>query len=183
MQGEGGATRGRPRACRRPRRLRWGKRGLCDQEDLKVLADRVAELAAAEARRLVHTAAEIAESGQSGEAGVLEAIERAAQQAAAQIGLAAVAGVIDWAGRRTPARAPCPHGEHSARLVARRTKTIRTLLGALEIARGYYHCAACRGGFAPLDARLGVVSTSLSPGLARACALAGAEMELVKSSV
>lgn len=128
---------------------------------------------------MVHTAAGLAERG---EAGVLEAIERAAQQTAAQIGLAAVAGVVDWAGQHTPARTPCPAGEHEthARLVARRTKTVRTLLGSLEITRGYYHCGVCRHGFAPLDARLGVAGTSLSPGLARAGALAGAEMPYAK---
>ena len=59
-----------------------------------MLADRVAELAAEEARRLVHTAARLV---QRGEEGVLEAIERAAQHSAARIGLAAVAGVVDWA--------------------------------------------------------------------------------------
>jgi hypothetical protein len=42
--------------------------------------------------------------------------------------------------------------------------------------RGYYHCGFCKHGFAPLDDRLGTAGTSLSPGLARACALAGAEM-------
>ncbi|HEX5877809.1 MAG TPA: ISKra4 family transposase [Actinomycetota bacterium] len=119
----------------------------------------------------------------------MEAIERAAQQSAAQIGLAAVAGVVDWAGAHTPARTCCPDADpdtdsgagHAVRLVARRTKTVRTLLGGLEVARGYYHCGTCRHGFAPLDARLGITGTSLSPGLARACALAGAEMPYDKS--
>lgn len=147
------------------------------------MADRVAELAAREARRLVHAAAEIARDGADG---VLEAIERAAQQTAAQIGLAAVAGVVDWAGAHSPAQTRCPgpdHGAggHRARLVARRTKTVRTLLGSIEVTRGYYHCRACKHGFAPLDVRLGVTGTSLSPGLARACALAGAEMPYDKS--
>jgi hypothetical protein len=118
----------------------------------------------------------------------LEAIERAAQAAAAQIGLAALAGVVDWAGTHTPARADCPDPAHTgpdasraARLVARRPKTVRTLLGSIATTRGYYHCPTCRQGFAPLDDRLGVAGTSLSPGLARACALAGAEMPYDKS--
>ena len=126
----------------------------------------------------MHTAAGLA---QHGDQGVLEAIERAAQQSAAQIGLAAVAGIVGWAGAHAPAGTGCPDGGHAARLVARRTKTVRTLLGSLEVDRGYYHCAACRLGFAPLDARLGITGTSLSPGLARACALAGAEMPYDKS--
>jgi hypothetical protein len=113
--------------------------------------------------------------------GVLEAIERAAQAAAAQIGLAALAGVLDWAGTHTPARAGCPDAGHGARLVARRTTTVRTLLGSIQTTRGYYHCATCKQGFAPLDDRLGVAGTSLSPGLRRACALAGAEMPYDKS--
>lgn len=132
----------------------------------------------------------------SGTDSVLEAIERAAQQTAAQIGLAAVTGIVDWAGRHTPPRVTCPHpcsshggsdgkcggedGEHPARLVERRARTVRTLLGSIEVTRGYYHCRGCKHGFAPLDARLGVVETSLSPGLARAAALAGAEMPYEK---
>lgn len=131
----------------------------------------------------MHTAAGLVQHGPDG--GVLEAIERAAQKSAAQIGLAAVAGIVDWAAQDTPARTQCPqaHGGtgHRARLVARRTKTVRTLLGAIEVARGYYHCGTCKHGFAPLDTQLGVSGTSLSPGLARACALAGAEMPYAKS--
>ena len=135
----------------------------------------------------MHTAAGLATHGEDG---VLEAIERAAQHSAARIGLAAVAGVVDWAAAPTPARTCCPgpsadvevaEAGHLARLVARRTKTVRTLLGSIEVTRGYYHCPTCRHGFAPLDARLGVTGTSLSPGLARACALAGAEMPYDKS--
>ncbi|MGM0386122.1 MAG: ISKra4 family transposase [Actinomycetota bacterium] len=125
----------------------------------------------------MHTAAGLAEHG---DRGVLEAIERAAQHSAAAIGLAAVAGVVDWAGSHTPARAACPEAGHPARLVARRTRTVRTLLGSLQVRRGYYHCATCQAGFAPLDAHLGITATTLSPGLARACALAGAEMPYAK---
>ncbi|QGH69210.1 ISKra4 family transposase [Pseudactinotalea sp. HY158] len=179
VQGAGEATRATWE--RRPRWLWRGKRGAWDRdglaESLSALAEGVAELAAAEARRLVLATAELAEHG---EASVLEAIERAAQQSAATIGLAAVAGIMDWAGQHSPARMSCPDGEHAARLVARRTKTIRTLLGSVEITRGYYHCGACRAGFAPLDTRLGVQGTGLSPGLARACALAGSEMPYAK---
>ena len=165
-----------------------------------MLADRVAALAAEEARRLVHTAAGIIDHdpaqsddparsddhARSDDRGVLAAIERAAQQTAAQIGLAVVAGVVDWAGTHASARTSCPHPDHAdpgraARLVARRTKTVRTLLGTMEVSRGYYHCQACKRGFAPLDDRLGIVGTSLSPGLARAAALAGAEMPYATS--
>ena len=148
-----------------------------------MLADRVAALAAEEARRLVGTAAGLLTGSDHG---VLAAIERAAQQSAARIGLAVVAGAVDWAGQHSPARAACPHPDHpdpgsAGRLVGRRVKTIKTLLGSLEMTRGYYHCRVCRHGYAPLDAQLGVTGTSLSPGLVRAAALAGAEMPYATS--
>lgn len=134
-------------------------------------------MAAVEARRLVHAAADlVVRAERHGENGVLEAIERAAQRTAATVGLAAVTGVLDWAGAEAPARTPCPDAGHPARLVARRAKTVRTLLGGVETTRGYYHCGPCKQGFAPLDDLLGTAGTSLSPGLARACAVAGAEM-------
>ena len=122
-----------------------------------------------------------AEFARTGAQGVLEAIERAAQKSAATIGLAAMTGVVSWAAENTPTRTRCPTGGHGARLVARRPKTVRTLLGAIEMTRGYYHCGICQAGFAPLDTNLGVEHTSLSPALARAAALAGAEMPYAKS--
>jgi hypothetical protein len=66
----------------------------------------------------VHTAAGLL---QRGEDGVLEAIERAAQQTAAQIGLAAVAGIVDWAGAhpRPEAAAPAPVTVGTPRSTAR----------------------------------------------------------------
>jgi hypothetical protein len=64
-------------------------------------------------------------------------------------------------------------GHPLARLVARRTKTVRTLLGSIEVTRGYYHCGVCKHGFAPPDDRLGITGTSLSPGLGRAGVRAG----------
>lgn len=170
-----------------------------------MLAEEIAGFAAEEVRRLVHAAAALAGHGeQDGSVGVLAAIERAVQRSAAQIGLAALAGVLDWAGTHTPARVPCPGtghldpedsgspgaattdspstgAGHDARLVARRTRTVRTLVGSVEISRGYYHCGTCRRGFAPVDTRLGIDGTGLSPGLVRACALAGAEMPYDKS--
>lgn len=150
---------------------------------MSVLAEQIGAAAAEEARRLVHAAAALLDADGPGEGvGVLEAIERAAQASAAQIGLAVITGVLDAAGAHSPPRVPCPvDAGHDARLVARRPRTVRTLLGPVELVRGYYHCRACRHGFAPLDTRLGVTGASLSPGLARACALAGAEMPYGKS--
>jgi hypothetical protein len=67
-------------------------------------------------------------------------------------------------GYRGP-RAPCCRG-HEAGFVSYRDKVIDTALGPVTVTRAWYHCAACRHGFAPRDAELGVEGNSLSPGLA-----------------
>lgn len=55
---------------------------------------------------------------------------------------------------------------HEAEFVSYRDKVIDTALGPVTITRAWYHCAACKHGFAPRDAELGVAGQSLSPGLA-----------------
>jgi hypothetical protein len=67
-------------------------------------------------------------------------------------------------GHRGP-RVPCGRG-HEAGFVSYRDKVIDTVLGPVTITRAWYHCAACKRGFAPRDAELGVDGASLSPGLA-----------------
>ncbi|MGH3236776.1 MAG: ISKra4 family transposase [Streptosporangiaceae bacterium] len=61
-------------------------------------------------------------------------------------------------------RVPCGNG-HEAEFISYRDKTIDTALGPVTLTRAWYHCAACKHGFAPRDAGLGVAGTSLSPGL------------------
>jgi hypothetical protein len=67
-------------------------------------------------------------------------------------------------GYRGP-RAACGNG-HEAEFVAYRDKVIDTVLGPVTLSRAWYHCEACRHGFAPRDIELGVAGASLSPGLA-----------------
>ena len=66
-------------------------------------------------------------------------------------------------GHRGP-RVPCGNG-HEAEFISCRDKTIDTVLGPVTLTRAWYHCEACKHGFAPRDAELGVAGTSLSPGL------------------
>ena len=61
-----------------------------------------------------------------------------------------------------------------ARYIDRRPKTFTSVLGRLTLARAYYHCAACDAGFCPRDRALGLVDTSLSPGVLRMVGLVGA---------
>jgi hypothetical protein len=62
-------------------------------------------------------------------------------------------------------RVRCGSG-HDAEFIAYRDKVIDTVLGPVTLTRAWYHCAACKHGFAPRDAELGVTGASLSPGLA-----------------
>jgi len=61
-------------------------------------------------------------------------------------------------------RVPCGQG-HEAEFAAYRDKVIDTVLGPVTLTRAWYHCAACKHGFAPRDAELGVAGQSMSPGL------------------
>ena len=48
----------------------------------------------------------------------------------------------------------CPHCHEPARFVEYRRKGFVSLLGELQLARGYYHCRACKQGTVPWDATL-----------------------------
>ena len=67
-------------------------------------------------------------------------------------------------GYRGP-RVPCGRG-HQAEFVSYRDKVIDTVLGPVAVTRAWYHCEACKHGFAPRDAGLGVAGEGMSPGLA-----------------
>jgi hypothetical protein len=62
----------------------------------------------------------------------------------------------------------------AARYAGRRPKTFATVLGDMTLERAYYHCDACAGGFCPRDHALGLVGSSLSPGVLRMVGLVGA---------
>jgi hypothetical protein len=83
-------------------------------------------------------------------------------------------------GYRGP-RADCGQG-HDAEFVAYRDKIIDTVLGPVTLTRAWYHCAACRHGFAPRDAELGVAGQSMSPGLAAMTDLTAADGPFAKAS-
>jgi len=75
----------------------------------------------------------------------------------------------DHAGPRLPCR--CGATAHYA---GRKGKTLLTALGAMQLERAYYHCAACRRGFCPRDRALGVEGASLSPAVTRMVGTAAA---------
>jgi hypothetical protein len=83
-------------------------------------------------------------------------------------------------GYRGP-RVDCGAG-HLAEFVAYRDKVVDTVLGPVTLTRAWYHCAACKHGFAPRDAELGVAGQSMSPGLAAMTDLAAADGPFAKAS-
>jgi len=112
--------------------------------------------------------------------GVLEDAMRAALASAGSAMLQAVLDEQDdgYAGPR----AACGCGEPAV-YAGSRPKTVTTVLGAVRITRAWYHCTACKGGFAPRDAALGLpASGALSPGLAEMTALAGAEVSFTRAA-
>jgi hypothetical protein len=78
-------------------------------------------------------------------------------------------------------RVRCGNG-HEAEFIAYRDKVIDTVLGPVTLTRAWYHCAACKHGFAPRDAELDVAGMSLSPGLAAMNDIAAATGPFAKAA-
>jgi len=103
----------------------------------------------------------------------IEAAELALRAGLARLGRGVLEDLLAAdAGHRGP-RAECGSG-HQARFVSYRDKTVDTVLGPVTLTRAWYHCQACGHGLAPKDAELGVAGQTMSPGLARMSARAGA---------
>jgi hypothetical protein len=83
-------------------------------------------------------------------------------------------------GHRGP-RVDCGRG-HRAEFVSYRAKTIDTVLGPVTLRRAYYHCTACGHGVVPRDDELGVSGASLTPGLRKMIARAGAAVPFAQAA-
>jgi hypothetical protein len=70
----------------------------------------------------------------------------------------------------------CPRCGGAVRLVAGvRPRTLVGLVGEVRLDRPWYHCAACRHGYAPLDEAWGIGAGVVTPGLARVACRDGLE--------
>ena len=117
--------------------------------------------AAAEVGRLAASAATSLACGTG-----LERAELAIRAAVLELGRAVLEPLLAAGpGYRGP-RAGCAAG-HQAEFESYRDKTIDTVLGPVTLRRAWYHCSACRHGFAPRDRELGVAGDTMSPGLAK----------------
>ena len=73
-------------------------------------------------------------------------------------------------------RGACPAcGGHLQSVDQARRRTLQGLVGDYTLHRAYYQCGGCKQGHAPLDARLGLGTGSLSPGLLRVVCREGIE--------
>jgi len=76
----------------------------------------------------------------------------------------------------TEERGACPAcGGRLQSVDQARWRALQGLVGDYTLYRGYYQCGACKQGHAPLDARLGLGTGSLSPGLLRVVCREGIE--------
>jgi hypothetical protein len=85
------------------------------------------------------------------------------------------------AGHHGPA-VDCGAG-HQAQFVSYRDKTVDTVLGPVTMNRAWYHCRPCGHGLAPRDGELGVAGETMSPGLAKMSARAGAAVPFTPGAV
>jgi hypothetical protein len=111
----------------------------------------------------------------------VEAVELAVRTAVMRLGSALLGRLLATdAGHRGP-RIDCNEG-HVAEFMGYRTKTIQTVLGAVELRRAYYHCTECGRGVVPRDEDLGVAGASLSPGLRKMAARVAAHAPFAKAA-
>src|SRR5262245_38396151 len=76
----------------------------------------------------------------------------------------------------------CPHCKEAARFVGYRPKRIVSLVGDLQIERGYYHCSACGQGHFPWDDVLRLSPQRLTPAAEEVTALAGIQESFGKAA-
>jgi len=108
-------------------------------------------------------------------------VELAIRAAMTTVGASLLEGLLAAdPGYRGP-RIPCGSG-HQAGFVSYRDKTVDTVLGPVTVTRAWYHCAACGHGLAPRDTELEMAGETMSRGLAKMTARAGAAGPFAKAS-
>jgi len=61
------------------------------------------------------------------------------------------------------------------------TRHLRSLCGPLSFRRAYYHCPHCGTGTAPMDARLGLSTRDITPGVERAATLLASHLPFAET--
>jgi hypothetical protein len=100
-------------------------------------------------------------------------VELAIRTAMTQLGASLLQRLLAAETGHRGQRVGCGAG-HDAVFVGYRDRHVDTVLGRITLRRAYYHCATCMRGVVPRDDELGVTGASLSPGLRKMTARAGA---------
>ena len=103
----------------------------------------------------------------------LEAAEIAMRGSMHRAGASALRWLLSHLTEHSPT-ATCSCGQQ-ARYHDTRPKQLLTVVGPVQIERGYYVCPRCHQGQSPRDAELDVVGTESSPGVRRMMAVVGSE--------
>ena len=104
----------------------------------------------------------------------LEATEAAVREMGRRVGSELLERVMNCQAGIPRADVKCGGG-HVARFKGWRKKRIVTVVGAVNVKRGYYYCGSCGEGVMPEDTALDVDGTSFSPGVRRMMGLVGAK--------
>jgi hypothetical protein len=112
----------------------------------------------------------------------LEAVEFYVRSAMLAAGATVLEKLLEpvGAGRRSE-RLACECGE-PMESVGRRTKRLRTVLGAVRFRRSLYRCPACGATRIPGDEAVGLVGTVFSPGVRRLMARAGSRTPFAEAA-
>ncbi|HEY6385060.1 MAG TPA: hypothetical protein VIX91_05190 [Candidatus Acidoferrum sp.] len=106
----------------------------------------------------------------------MEAVETAVRSAMHQAGAATLTQLLRYdppdEDHQTVA-CSCGHSAHYKEL---RSKTVLTVVGAVEVSRPYFLCSHCSNGHCPVDMELGIAGLESSPGVRRMEAVVGSEM-------
>jgi hypothetical protein len=103
----------------------------------------------------------------------LEAVEMAMRGAMHRAGASALRWLLSQPSKEAPT-VTCSCGQQ-ARYHDTRPKQLLTVVGPVQIERGYYVCPSCHQGQSPRDAELDVLGTECSPGVRRMMAVVGSE--------
>jgi len=138
------------------------------------------QLAAEAAAEVARLAGAVAGSLAGGEG--VEAAELAIRAGLTRLGRGVLEDLLAADAGHRGQRVDCGAG-HQAEFVSYRDKTFDSVLGPVTTRRAWYHCAACGHGLAPRDAELGVAGATMSPGLAKMSARAGAAVPFTPGAV
>ena len=146
----------------------WGLTMEFSTEELKPLADRLAEMVS---RELAHDA----------ESAVVRDIETAMRRQLLEMGRLALGEVLSQADVDPEQNIACECGG-ALQYQRRRCAKVLSVFGWVEYERAYYAGCDCGKGNAPLDEKLGLAPGQVTAGLATLLGLAGVELAFEHSS-